>query len=599
LSVNLSEEITQVPALFIQPLAPVGGNLALSALVAALPLIVLFIMLGGFKIAAWKSALVAVTLSVVLAVVAWAMPVATALTATGQGIFFGMFQIMWILVSAIWLYNLSVKHGWDKVLGELLQSISTDIRVLAILIAFCFGALLEALAGFGSPVAITAAMLVAAGMKPIRAAVVCMVANTAPVAFGAMGAPITALGNSAFPILTQGAFANAYAASVTFGHMAGRQSPIMALFIPLFLVWLVDGKRGVKQTWGVAVTAGVVFALCQFLASNFIAYEVTDVIASVVTILVIIVMLRVRKGAETHADHVATKVTVDENLLAAKATGGARIWGAIAPYVIVVAVFALSQIPVIKTWLSTTLGYVFNWPGLQGANFPKGADGKIVPQGLDFCGIVTASQAKAGTLTSCTLGQVNLYSVLSTGTLLFIAGVITALVYKMSPKEAAGVFGKTVKSLAFTIITVASVLAIAYIMNGSGMTISLGSALAAAGAAFAVLSPVLGWLGVAITGSDTSANALFGGMQVAAAKNVWPGSLAHEILMATSNSTGGVMGKMISPQSLSVAAAATGMLNQEGEIFRKVVGWSLALLAVFAVLVLLQSTVLIGMVPLP
>ena len=586
-------------ALFIQPLAPVGGSAALSALVAAVPLITLFVMLGVFKIAAWKSALVAVTLGFILAVAVWGMPFVTAATTTFQGVFIGLFQIMWILISAIFLYNLSVAHGWDKVLGELLQSISTDMRVLAILIAFCFGALLEALAGFGSPVAITAAMLVAAGMKPIRAAVVCMVANTAPVAFGAMGAPITVLGTTTFPILTQGAFANAAQASITYGHMAGRQSPIMALFIPLFLVALVDGVRGLKQTWGVALTAGAVFAACQFVASNFIAYEVTDVIASVVTIVVIVVLLRFRKDGNTHADHVATKVTVESHLKAASATGAARVWGAIAPYVIVVTVFALSQIPAIKAWLAKTFAFVFNWPGLQSGSFTKNADGSVVAQPLDFCGIVTGGQASAGTVTSCSLGQVNLYGVLATGTFLFLAGLITAAVYRMGPKETAGVFGKTVKSLAFTIVTVSSVLAIAYIMNGSGMTISLGSALAAAGVAFAALSPVLGWLGVAITGSDTSSNALFGGMQVAAAKGVWPGSLAHEILMATSNSTGGVMGKMISPQSLSVAAAATGMLNQEGEIFRKVVGWSILLLAIFAVLVVLQSTVLIGMVPVP
>ncbi|PKQ23945.1 MAG: lactate transporter, partial [Actinobacteria bacterium HGW-Actinobacteria-5] len=334
--------------MFIQPLAPVGGSAALSALVAAVPLITLFVMLGVFKIAAWKSALVAVTLGFILAVAVWGMPFVTAATTTFQGVFIGLFQIMWILISAIFLYNLSVAHGWDKVLGELLQSISTDMRVLAILIAFCFGALLEALAGFGSPVAITAAMLVAAGMKPIRAAVVCMVANTAPVAFGAMGAPITVLGTTTFPILTQGAFANAAQASITYGHMAGRQSPIMALFIPLFLVALVDGVRGLKQTWGVALTAGAVFAACQFVASNFIAYEVTDVIASVVTIAVIVVLLRFRKGGNTHADHVATKVTVESHLKAASATGAARVWGAIAPYVIVVTVFALSQIPAIK-----------------------------------------------------------------------------------------------------------------------------------------------------------------------------------------------------------------------------------------------------------
>jgi lactate permease len=590
-----------VPSSFVQPLAPVGGNLALSALVAALPLLVLFVMLGAFKIAAWKSALVAVVVAVILAVVAWGMPVGIAASATVQGVFFGMFQIMWILVSAIWLYNLSVKLGWDKVLGQIVQSVSSDMRILAILIAFCFGALLEALAGFGAPVAITAAMLVASGMKPIKAALVCLVANTAPVAFGAMGAPITALGNSAFPILSQGAFASATQASITFGQMAGRQSPLMALVIPLFLVWLVDGVRGLRETWPVALTAGAVFALCQFLASNFIAFEVTDVIASVLTIAVIVGVLRLRKNRTGVGEHAAEAIVLDSSLPATSATGGARVWGAVAPYVIVVVVFGVSQLPAIKTWLSTTLGYVFAWPGLQSGLFAKGADGKIVAQPLEFCGITTAAQAgsAARTVTSCTLGTVNLYSVLATGTLLFLSGVVTALVYRMSVREAVGVFGKTVRTLTFTIITVACVLAIAYVMNGSGMTISLGKALAASGAAFAALSPVLGWLGVAITGSDTSSNALFGGMQVAAAQGVWPNSLAHQILMATSNSTGGVMGKMISPQTLAVAAAASGMLNQEGEIFRRVVGWSLVLLAIFAVIVMLQATILIGMVPVP
>lgn len=586
--------------MFTQPLMPVAGNLALSALVAALPLLVLFIMLGVFKISAWKSAVTAVVLTFVLSVAVWGMPFGIAASTTAQGIFFGMFQIMWILINAIWLYNLSVKLGWDKVLGDVIHSISTDMRVLAILIAFCFGALLEALAGFGSPVAITAAMLVAAGMKPIKAAVVCMLANTAPVAFGAMGAPITALGNSAFPIMSSGLFANAANASVTFGQMAGRQSPFMALIVPLFLVFMVDGVKGLKETWHIALTAGATFAIFQFIASNYIAYEVTDVIASVLTIAVIVGMLRFFKPKGDNAgEHVAEKITLDPNLASSHATGGARIWGAVAPYTIVVIVFSLSQVPAIKVWLAKTLSFAFNWPGLQAGNFAKDAAGKIIPQPLEFCGIVTGPQAAAGTLTNCTLGSANLYSVLATGTLLFLAGVITAIVYRMKPGVALGVFGNTLKALAFTIVTVASVLAIAYVMNGSGMTISLGRALASTGAVFAFLSPVLGWLGVAITGSDTSSNALFGGMQVAAAQQVWPGSTGHEILMATSNSTGGVMGKMISPQSLSVAAAATGMLNQEGEIFRKVVGWSIALLIIFSGLVVLQSTVLFGMVPTP
>jgi lactate permease len=555
-------------------------------------------MLGVFKISAWKSAIAAVALAIVLSIAVWGMPLGIAVSTTAQGIFFGMFQIMWILISAIFLYNLSVKLGWDKVLGDLIHSISSDMRILSILIAFALGALLEALAGFGAPVAITAAMMVAAGMKPLKAAIVCLVANTAPVAFGAMGAPITALGNSAFPQMIPNYFANATQASITFGQMAGRQSPIMALFIPLLLVWLVDGKRGLKQTWGVALTAGAVFGVAQFVSANYIAYEVTDVIASVATILVLIIALKFRKPAGAAAEHAAEKIVLDPALPASHVTGGARVWGAIAPYAIVVVVFTLSQIPVIKAQLASTFALVFNWPGLQAGNFAKEA-GKVVAQPIDFCGIVTVSQAKAGTLTSCTLGQVNLYSVLATGTLLFLSALITAAVYRMAPATVAKVFAGTVKMLAFTIVTVGSVLAIAYIMNGSGMTTSLGSALAGVGAAFALMSPVLGWLGVAITGSDTSSNALFGGMQAVASQGVWVDSIQHQILMVTSNSTGGVMGKMVSPQTLSVAAAAAGMMNQEGEIFRKVVGLSLVLLAVFAVLVFLQSTVLIGMVPLP
>ena len=415
-----------------------------------------------------------------------------------------------------------------------------------------------------------------------------------------MGAPITVLGTTTFPILTQGAFANAAQASITYGHMAGRQSPIMALFIPLFLVALVDGVRGLKQTWGVALTAGAVFAACQFIASNFIAYEVTDVIASVVTIVVIVVLLRFRKDGDTHADHVATRVTVEDHLKAASATGAARVWGAIAPYVIVVTVFALSQIPAIKSWLASTFTFVFNWPGLQSANFAKDANGAVVPQPLDFCGIVTAGQAKAETLTSCSLGA---------GEPVLGARHRHVPVHRRPDHRSRVPDGP----------------------EGDGRRVRQDREeprlhhrhrLVRAGDRLhherlrhdhlARLRPRCGRCGLRrpVSGPRLARRRhhrlrhvierpLFGGMQVAAAKGVWPGSLAHEILMATSNSTGGVMGKMISPQSLSVAAAATGMLNQEGEIFRKVVGWSILLLAIFAVLVVLQSTILIGMVPVP
>jgi lactate permease len=553
---------------FSQILAPVADSLAFSALVAAIPLLALFIMLGIFKVPAWIAALGTIVLTIVVAVFGWHLPAEPAFAATCEGLFFGVCQIMWILIPAVWLYNLTVKCGWDKVLRDLLREISDDLRILAILIAFCFGALLEALAGFGTPVAITAAMMVAAGMKPLKAAMVCMVANTAPVAFGAMGAPITTLGNSA-----SAGFGGADPSQLAevFGAMAGRQSPFMAMMVPLFLVFLVDGVRGLKDTWHIALSGGVVFAAFQFVTSNFVNYQITDVVASIACIIAILLLLKVAKPA--HPVKAEMAVDSDAPTPAQQTKGARRVVGAIIPYVIVVAIFAVSQIPAAKSWLASTFTVKFTWPGLE-------------------------SCFKADGATACVTNNIDLYSVVSTGTYLFIGGVITMLVYRMSVSVAAKEFGKTIYNLRYTIITIASVLALAYIMNASGMTSTLGAGLAASGAAFAFLSPVLGWLGVAITGSDVSSNALFGGMQVETAATVW-GDVQHQVLMATSNSTGGCMGKMISPQSLSVAAAATGMMNKEGVIFRQVVGWSLVLLVIFALLVTLQATVLSFMIPVP
>jgi lactate permease len=585
---HLSEEIILLIPLepFHQIEAPINGNLVLSALVAVLPLLVLFVMLGVFKIAAWKASLTTLIVTIALAVFVWQMPFAPAFSATIEGIFFGICQIMWILIPAVWMYNLTVKQGWDKVLRDLLRSITEDLRILSILIAFCFGALLEALAGFGTPVAITAAMMVAAGMKPLKSAVVCMLANTAPVAFGAMGAPITALGTGSAGVFGDGSYDPARLADA-FGAMAGRQSPFMAMIVPLFLVFLVDGLRGLKDTWHIALSSGVIFAIFQFLASNYIGYQITDVIASVACILGILLILRFVKPKNPVLAEFSDEE--EEKTAAQLTTGGARVWGAVAPYAIVVVIFGLSQVPAIKSAIA-------NWAG--GYKLP---DGTAVPGALVFTWPGLDECFKAGESTAaCVSPSINLWSVLSTGTLLFIGGIITALIYKMNAGVASSEFGRTIVTLKWTIITIACVLGIAYIMNASGITVSLGTALAlGTGLAFAFVSPILGWLGVAITGSDTSSNALFSAMQAVAANEVWPGDTAHQVLMVTSNSTGGCMGKMISPQSLSVAAAAAGLVNQEGTIFRKVIGWSLVLLVIFAVLVTLQATVLTGMIPLP
>lgn len=547
--------------MFTQPLSPIGGSLAWSAIIAAVPLIVLFLLLGVFKVKAWLAGLVGLAASFLIAVIGWGMPFGQAVSSTVDGALVGLFPIMWILVNAIWIYQLSVITGWFEVLGDLIRSVSDDQRILSILIAFCFGALMESLAGFGAPVAISAAMLMAAGMKPLKSAVVSLLANTAPVAFGAMGAPIIALAASTgIPLHT-------------LSQMAGRQTPFVALIVPLVLVFLVDGKRGVKQTWPVALVAGAVFAIAQFVTSNFITVEITDVVASLVTIAAVLGMLRVWKPKNPlRLEHAVlaegeTAVVADGRLPQypeITATGGRRVWGAIAPYAIIIAIFSVSQIPAIKTFLGT-LKLAFTLPGLQISD----ASGHAVKTVYTF------------------------EYIRSPGSLLLLAGIVTAIVYGIKASDALKTYGATITKLRFTIITVVSVLALSYVMNWSGQTASLGTALASAGAAFALMSPLIGWLGVAITGSDTSSNALFGLLQVTAANNAG----LHPVLMASANSSGGVMGKMISPQNLAVAAAAVSMVNREGEIFRKVVLWSLALLAYFTILVVLQSGPLSWMIP--
>ncbi|GAA1976338.1 L-lactate permease [Microbacterium pumilum] len=559
---------------FQQILDPVFGSLFFSALVAVIPLVTLFILLGVFRVKAWKASLVGLTLSILLAIVVWQMPAVQTASATVEGALYGIIPILWILVNALWVYRLTVVTGWFEVLGERIRAISDDQRILAILVAFCFGALLESLAGFGAPVAISIAMLMAAGMKPVKAAVVSLLANTAPVAFGAMAAPIIALSGVTgidIHLLSQ---------------MAGRQTPFLAAFVPLILVFIVDGRRGIRQTWPIAVVAGLSFAIAQFVTSNFIAVEITDVVASVVTVIAVLLMLRVWKPAHTIAFdraegsetagggprtgtatsatlvQVGEAVKVDQSLY----TKARLTWNAVMPYVVIIIVFSISQIPVVKLWIAETTTIHFPWPELSitdAAGNPVGTEYKLNLLGTG-------------------------------GTLLLISGIIVALAYRVSFRRAVAAYAATLHQLRFTIVTVTAVLALAYVMNLSGQTQSLGAALAATGAFFIVLSPAIGWLGVAITGSDTSSNALFGLLQATTAEQVG----ISPILAAAANSSAGVLGKMLSPQNLAVAAAAASMAGKEGDLFRKLVWWSLGLLVVFTGLVYLQSTPLLGwMVP--
>lgn len=550
---------------------PVAGSLALSALVAALPLLTLFVLLGALRWKAWQAGLASLVVALAVAIFAFGMPAGQALLAATEGAAFGLFPIIWIVLTAIWIFRMTELTGYDLVLRRAFESLSPDQRIQAIIIAFCFGALLEALAGFGTPVAVTAVMLIAVGISPIKAASVALVANTAPVAFGAIAVPITTLGK------ITGLDPN------VIGAMVGRQTPILAVFVPLILVLMVDGRRGVRETWLAAVVGGAAFAIAQFLCSNYFSYQVADIVAALAGALALVLLLRVWQPSE---------IVSAEGVLVSRPAGpsgssGSRGSGsggagsasaggantgpvgkgealmAFAPYLIVVALFALTSFGPLKDYLDTHSGPKFAWPGLDVLN-------------------------SAGKPLSAATFNLNIFT--AGGTVLLVSGILTAALYRLSVRRAFGSLVGVVVQFKWTILTVVVVLALAYVMNFSGQTVTLGLALAATGGLFAFLSASVGWIGVAVTGSDTSANSLFGLLQTTAATETG----ISPYLLAAANTSGGVLGKMISPQNLAIAAAVVGIEGRESELFRKVIWWSLGLLLGMCVLVYLQSTPVLG-----
>jgi lactate permease len=572
-----------------------GGSLALTALVAMLPLLTLFVLLGVLRMTAWKAALVSLGVSLVVAVLVYSMPAGQALMAGAEGAAFGFFPILWIVINAIWVYNMTVVTGHFDVLRRSFAKISDDQRVQAVIIAFCFGALLEALAGFGTPVAITSVMLIALGFKPVKAAVVALVANTAPVAFGALAVPITTLATvSGVP-------------EHTLAQIVGRQTPLLGVFVPMALVFIIDRWRGVRATLPATLTCGLTFATAQFACSNYLSTQLTDIVASLAAAISVVLLLRVwrpsasyveapeaqdtrelatvgattgstrttdsQRGSSSAPDHAAAPPPTggpgypigrgtSTSELAARDSNqhdtGREVLRAYAPYLIIIAVFSIAQVPAVRDALAAPTR-AFSWPGLD----------------------LLSASGKASTLATFKLNWLA-----APGTLMVIAGLLTIPVLRISVAKAVQAYLDTYRQLALAIVTVMAVLGLAYVMNASGQTATLGTWMAGAGAAFALFSPVLGWLGVAVTGSDTSSNSLFGALQVSAARQVG----ISPALMAAANSSGGVLGKMISPQNLAIAAAAVGMSGREGDIFRKVIGWSLGFLAFMCVIVYLQST---------
>jgi L-lactate transport len=546
--------------------APLGGNLWLSALVAAIPIIFFFVALAVLRMKGHIAGLITVALAVVIAIVVYQMPAPMALAATGYGFLYGLWPISWIIVAAVFLYKLTVKTGQFEIIRSSVLSITGDQRLQMVLVGFCFGAFLEGAAGFGAPVAITAALLVGLGFNPLYAAGLCLIANTAPVAFGALGIPITVAGKvtSTDPFLI--------------GQMAGRQLPLLSLFVPFWLVFIMDGWRGVRETWPAIFVAAAAFALTQYYTSNHWAYELPDITSALVSLVVLTLFLRF--------------VWQPQEDFAFQGAGG----GVSAAEHRAQSQYSLGQI--IKAWspfiVLTIMVTIWTLPAFKGL-FAKGAPLESwvmsfhIP-GLDKLVMKAVPIVKAAT----PYDAVYKFDVLSaTGTSILLAAVISAFILGVNIKLFFTTLWETLVELARPIFTIGLVLGFAFIANYSGVSSTLGLAFAATGVLFPFFSPFLGWLGVFLTGSDTSSNALFANLQQVTAQQIG----VDPTLTIAANTTGGVTGKMISPQSIAVACAAAGLVGKESDLFRFTLKHSLFFAVIIGIITYIQAYYLQWMIP--
>jgi len=541
---------------WVQQYQPLG-SVALSALVAGIPLYLLFYMLAVRRMAGHKAAFVATLTAVILAIVGWGMPAGLAIDATLYGAAFGLFPIVWIVVTAIWVYNMTVESGEFAIIKNSLAQITDDRRLQAIFIAFAFGSFIEGTAGFGTPVAITAAMLVGLGFNPLYAAGICLIANTAPVAFGAIGIPVVV------------------AAKVTdldmmkISQIIGRQLPFLSILVPLWLSVTMCGFKRSMEVLPAIVVAGVCFAGSQFLVSNYVGPYLPDIVSAIVTIVGLGLFLKVWKPKNVW--HFPDEPPANQRAVSAEYSGG-EILRAWMPYIILAIMVFLWGLDSVKLWLKP-FGFTFEWPALHNI-------------------VVKTAPIVAKDVPYAAVFNVNIGS--AAGTAILIAGLISVFFMPgYGYGKAMACLMRTFKQLKWPIATIAMILGLAYIMNYSGMSSSMGLAFTATGALFPFFSPILGWLGVFLTGSDTSSNALFGSLQKTTAQQI--GVDPH--LCVAANSSGGVTGKMISPQSISVATAASNMVGHDGDIFRFTLGHSVAMTAFVCVLTLLQAYALKWMLP--
>ncbi|MBV8213819.1 MAG: lactate permease LctP family transporter [Verrucomicrobia bacterium] len=533
-----------------QNYTPIGGNLLASAFVAALPIFTILILLGVLRRPAWLAAVSAVIVALLVALLAYQMPPSLAVSATLFGAAFGLFPIWWVVFAAIFLFRIVEETGRFEVIKNSVVQLTNDQRLQLLLIGFTFGAFMEGAAGFGAPVAVAAAMLAGLGFARFEGAALCLIANTSPVAFGSIGIPIVTLA------------ATTQLGVLSLSANAGRLCAPISLILPCYLMLTLGGPKALRGVLPAAALCGVVYAVVQFLVSNYMGPWLTDILGSMLSLIALLILLRLWQPQDSDQYRLAGE-NADTGQPVAKLSA-AQVLLAWLPYLLLVVIVILWGIPSIHDWLELATVKV-PWPGLH--NLIQ----RMPP-------VVTKATNYAATY--------NINYLSAAGSAVFLAALLSAICLKVSPGKCVIILGKTLRQLGVPAVTFASVLALALLMNYSGATATLGLAFAATGSLFPVFSVLLGWIGVFLTGSDTSSNALFGNLQVITANSLH----LNPTLMAAANSAGGVMGKMISLQSLAVAVAATGMkTTDEPRLFRKVIGHSVLLVALVAILNVIYS----------
>ena len=533
--------------MFRQLLTPVGDSLGLSFLVAILPVVAVLVLLGLLRRPAWQAALAGLIVGLIVAVSAWHMPIGLALAAVLNGAVFALWPVMWIVVNALLLYNIAVRSGrFDAFRAWVIANLPNDRRVVLVVVGFCFGALLEGIAGFGTPVAITSSLLILMGFPPLEALVFVLIFNTAPVAFGALGVPVTVLG------AVTGLPASAL------GSMIGRQLPVIALILPFYVTALYGGWRSVRSLWPVLLVAGGSFAITQFVSSNFIDYALTDVLSSLGSLIATLLFVQFWHPVPD------PEFKIEASSLVGERSAGVPAWQGWLPWAIVSVTVIL--------WTSFKVAAIgqqnIPWPGLH--------------QAIS----ITLYNDKP-------YGAIWTFQSLGTGTAILVAAVITALVVRLSPAAFLSCVGQTIRQTWLAVVTVMLIIGLAYLMNYSGLAYTLGQAAASTGHLFVLLSPFLGWVAVMLSGSDTSGNALFGNLQVVAARQLG----LDPVLFAATNSSGGVMGKMISPQNIATGVSVTKMAGQEGVVFARTFVHSIVLTILLGLLVAVQQYLIPGIIP--